>query len=432
MSHLYSKPEVSYVRDGLLTSPVERLDGRQSEDFRSIEFERGNLLNSSGSCLVRTKGCEWQTSIKLEIAEGAEVSCIDTQVDFTSSTLNTSRIPENMSAGMLSNLLRNTITLPIEQFRIIDADEKSKWFRLSISSTLATIDDSSYSNIIDTLYLSVFISLLDVRLPHTQPLNYEENQTDSLKIGKQQSKKGIDFELIDSHKGGFSLEGLNDIPLSITINVIKGVHFIDATSLEDSIDDLISVTLMFNQQGQIKGTQLNGKGELEYSQLNGVIQTQVVSHVIMPTKTLFSVWSLFDICLLVAGSVTISVSVSWASPDLLRDLVLNESERKGMCIYIIIVVAYSVFAILRRRAIYLKIFNLLLITLTLFAIIVDFLVGGIITYYYYTDNHTSTIYGFVVILICLFLATVCIINERAKEDRFRRIDAKRNVNKFAD
>ncbi|TIB68179.1 hypothetical protein E3Q23_03893 [Wallemia mellicola] len=318
MSHLYSKPEVSYVRDGLLTSPVERLDGRQSEDFRSIEFERGNLLNSSGSCLVRTKGCEWQTSIKLEIAEGAEVSCIDTQVDFTSSTLNTSRIPENMSAGMLSNLLRNTITLPIEQFRIIDADEKSKWFRLSISSTLATIDDSSYSNIIDTLYLSVFISLLDVRLPHTQPLNYEENQTDSLKIGKQQSKKGIDFELIDSHKGGFSLEGLNDIPLSITINVIKGVHFIDATSLEDSIDDLISVTLMFNQQGQIKGTQLNGKGELEYSQLNGVIQT------------------------------------------------------------------------------------------------------------------FSTIYGFVVILICLFLATVCIINERAKEDRFRRIDAKRNVNKFAD
>lgn len=219
----------------------------------------------------------------------------------------------------------------------------------------------------------------------------------------------------------------------------------------------------------------------------------------MPTKTLFSVWSLFDICLLVAGSATISVSVSWASPDLLRDLVLNESERKAglsLGIYIIIVVAYSVFAILRRRAIYLKIFNLLLITVTLFAIIVasslwilslkqhkfmrsvwtdqstetqvniqnelhccgfqntttsglfdsnantgfcadlDNKVGCMRPLIRYSNDYLnqtfSTIYSFVVILICLFLTTVCIINERAKEDRFRRIDAKRNVNKFAD
>jgi len=42
----------------------------------------------------------------------------------------------------------------------------------------------------------------------------------------------------------------------------------------------------------------------------------------------------------------------------------------------------------------------------------------------------STVYGFMAILLCLFMATLCVINERKKEERFKKIDAKRGGRGF--
>jgi len=42
----------------------------------------------------------------------------------------------------------------------------------------------------------------------------------------------------------------------------------------------------------------------------------------------------------------------------------------------------------------------------------------------------STVYGFMIILLCLFMATLCVINERKKEERFKKIDAKRGGRGF--
>jgi len=42
----------------------------------------------------------------------------------------------------------------------------------------------------------------------------------------------------------------------------------------------------------------------------------------------------------------------------------------------------------------------------------------------------STVYGFMAILGCLFLSSVCVINERKKEERFKMIDAKRGGRGF--
>jgi len=42
----------------------------------------------------------------------------------------------------------------------------------------------------------------------------------------------------------------------------------------------------------------------------------------------------------------------------------------------------------------------------------------------------STVYGFMAILLCFFMATVCVINERKKEERFKKIDAKRGGRGF--
>ncbi|TIA88051.1 hypothetical protein E3P99_02828 [Wallemia hederae] len=255
----------------------------------------------------------------------------------------------------------------------------------------------------------------------------------------------------------------------------------------------------------------------------------------MPSKTMFGIWALFDICLLVAGAVCVSVSTAWRSPDLLRDLVINDEEKRAglaLGILIILTVAYSTVAIVRRRAIYMKALNIAFILLTIVTIFIGAFArvlrpsaelktqlrrsgysrlsstrswgtsgskspsttksGYRTTHHSLTpppgyqnttsaglfsqdakqdfctdlDNKSgcerkivkfandyinsvfswvvkaamkssthiphSTIYGFVIILICLFLATVCVINERAKEDRFRRIDSKRSMGKMAD
>lgn len=42
----------------------------------------------------------------------------------------------------------------------------------------------------------------------------------------------------------------------------------------------------------------------------------------------------------------------------------------------------------------------------------------------------STIYGFMAIIGCLFLTSLCVINERKKEERFKKVDAKRGGRGF--
>lgn len=46
------------------------------------------------------------------------------------------------------------------------------------------------------------------------------------------------------------------------------------------------------------------------------------------------------------------------------------------------------------------------------------------------NNIFSTIYGFMAIIILLFLATLCVINKRMEAERFKRIDAKRGGRGF--
>ncbi|KAJ3522046.1 hypothetical protein NM688_g8933 [Phlebia brevispora] len=46
------------------------------------------------------------------------------------------------------------------------------------------------------------------------------------------------------------------------------------------------------------------------------------------------------------------------------------------------------------------------------------------------NNVFTTIYGYMAILICLFLASLCVINQRNETERFKRIDAKRGGKGF--
>lgn len=49
---------------------------------------------------------------------------------------------------------------------------------------------------------------------------------------------------------------------------------------------------------------------------------------------------------------------------------------------------------------------------------------------YSLNNTFTTIYGFMAIIISLFLASLCVINKRAEDERFKKIDAKRGGKGF--
>jgi len=61
----------------------------------------------------------------------------------------------------------------------------------------------------------------------------------------------------------------------------------------------------------------------------------------------------------------------------------------------------------------------------------NFCVGPITAFADKTLNNIfSTIYGYMAIVILLFLASICVINKRKEEERFRRIDEKRGGRGF--
>jgi len=61
----------------------------------------------------------------------------------------------------------------------------------------------------------------------------------------------------------------------------------------------------------------------------------------------------------------------------------------------------------------------------------SFCVTHLTQYADFTLNHIfTTIYGFMAVVICLLLATLCVIKKRQEDERFKKIDAKRGGQGF--
>jgi hypothetical protein len=65
------------------------------------------------------------------------------------------------------------------------------------------------------------------------------------------------------------------------------------------------------------------------------------------------------------------------------------------------------------------------------SVLTNFCVTPITSYADMTLNNVfTTVYGYMAIIICLFLATLCVINKRKEDERFKKIDAKRGGRGF--
>jgi len=218
---------------------------------------------------------------------------------------------------------------------------------------------------------------------------------------------------------------------------------------------------------------------------------------------LLGLWAAFDFLLLVAGVLSISLSIVWRAPNVLMNMVLTPSDlTAGMVlgVLLLLTVAVSIAGIIQRNHV-----NVGLIVLN-YALLVDAIAVVVIGtsvwwstlqaganfhklwlsastnsrivlqdqfkccgYFNSTDavaiggnfcasqdfvnslNATveyfcvtpitksaeltlntvfTTVYGFMGVILCLLLATLCVIKRRQEEERFKRIDEKRGGRGF--
>jgi len=229
----------------------------------------------------------------------------------------------------------------------------------------------------------------------------------------------------------------------------------------------------------------------------------------MVSKVLMGAWAFFDLCLLVAGILSVAFSIIWRKPNLMLNFTLDtgrlnaglvlgvallmtfvlslgavtqgNNATKGfvMLNWMLIVDAFAVlivgslfwFITLQERNHYFGVFqaqtNQTRIELqTMFSCCGYFtqndsvVIGGpgnfcanqtfvdsLVSPANNTDLHRcvapitaltdvtlndifTSIYGFMAVVICLFLASLCVINKRREEERFKKIDMKRGGGGF--
>jgi len=219
----------------------------------------------------------------------------------------------------------------------------------------------------------------------------------------------------------------------------------------------------------------------------------------MPSKKLMLSWWFFNVTLLAAGIVTLTLSIVWRQADILMNLILPTMDLTvglvlGVCF--LVTWAFSIGAVIQKNHVT---GGLVLLNWLLIANMVYLTVAGTFIWFFtlriqnnfhtvwskqtpstriaiqdmfkccgYFDGYDlvemggtfcadptfvrqtqsfcvtpitqrandtlnpifSTVYGFMAILLCFFMATLCVINERKKEERFKKIDAKRGGRGF--
>ncbi|TRM59375.1 hypothetical protein BD626DRAFT_572664 [Schizophyllum amplum] len=204
----------------------------------------------------------------------------------------------------------------------------------------------------------------------------------------------------------------------------------------------------------------------------------------MVSKKLMGVWAFLDVALLAGGAFALAMSIVWRAPDVLRHMTLSDSDlTAGMAVGISMIITFfvSLGAIVQKNHVTI---GLVILNYCLVAEGVIVLVIGTILWYFSlqeranfhelwaeltpdtrlqlqdqfsccgyfngTDlqesnfcvssitsvgdniimNVFTTVYGFMAIVICLLLATICVIKKRNETERFKKIDAKRGGKGF--
>ncbi|GAA5984697.1 hypothetical protein JCM10908_003465 [Rhodotorula pacifica] len=144
---------------------------------------------------------------------------------------------------------------------------------------------SDGGNVIDSAVIAARAALASARIPQTRTIGLEEENSaaaaaasgegagmttdegfSGLVKGGKGGSKAVDFELVDGGEQGVRLQGWQELPVSITLNLIDQIPHLDATVLEESATSSRLVA-SFLSSGNLCGVTQLGEGEIEYARM---------------------------------------------------------------------------------------------------------------------------------------------------------------------
>ncbi|GBE85790.1 ribosomal protein S5 domain 2-like protein [Sparassis crispa] len=300
-----SKAERSYIQTSLHAKSPFRADGRALLDYRTVLLETGVAPLANGSAKLNIGkslhegggGTEVLAAVKLEVENVEQDNGVDGGRITCSVTCSPAAYPHLSSNALedlqydLTTLLHQTLSHPSLHPQNLGILPNKKVWLLSLD--LVILSDSG--NVYDALFMAARAALWDTKVPRTRALQYHAHRSvssavatddmdiDEGKVGegtvsgfdtRKMASAAADFELPDYWDEGEVLGMRDRWPVSVTMNILPSVHFLDATSAEEASAPLqLLLVFSFSQdfQSNLQAVRLLGPGEIKLAQMKTLL-----------------------------------------------------------------------------------------------------------------------------------------------------------------
>ncbi|KAF8474461.1 ribosomal protein S5 domain 2-like protein [Russula ochroleuca] len=301
-----SKSEKAYIQASLQAQSPLRGDGRSLHQFRAVTLQTGVVPIANGSAhlnLGRSSdesmgGTEILAAAKLEVEDISalgnsggsnsggrivcSVSCSPAAYSYLSATA-LDDLQHDYST-ILNDVLSHASLRP-PNLGIIPG--RKAWL---LSLDLMVLSDAG--NIYDALFMAARAALWDTRVPRTRAVEYRPDNKkggggkggDEMDVDtepqsgldtRRAKAPAADFELEDSWDDGVVLGGRDAWPVSVTLNLFPGVHFLDATTQEEAATPLRLILIFSYPAGSpaaLHGMHLLGTGDTGLAQIESLVK----------------------------------------------------------------------------------------------------------------------------------------------------------------
>ncbi|BEI85821.1 hypothetical protein CcaverHIS002_0601080 [Cutaneotrichosporon cavernicola] len=280
-----SPAERDYIISGLLSDPALRVDGRSLLSPRPIETEYGVMPAANGSARVRVGGTEAVAGIKLDVGEVSKGSFeggpgwrAKVEVDITPQALPSTdpKTLQTLSASYAA-LLAEHFVPSVSPLKITE----TRAFIPSLHIALLSCDGA----IASALTLAARGAFADLQVPVTKVVGMEEEdaetQADLAGIkgaiaagragkgkGRARARGGDDWDI---EGDSAPLEGREELPVLVTLNLVGEKEFVDA-SLREEAACPARVHVFVRPGGRIAGIRMEGDGGIATERIRPLLE----------------------------------------------------------------------------------------------------------------------------------------------------------------
>ncbi|GAA6036320.1 hypothetical protein JCM8097_001664 [Rhodosporidiobolus ruineniae] len=302
---LFSPAELSFAQVPLTHSsatahpsdePPLRPDGRLPLQYRDLVLQTGvsqaqGALGSARVVVEDAAGTAGGQSTEIwagvrgeveNMDEGQEGGKVVVSLECAPTALPSLRaeLPQHLATLLTSLFSPSSLPLSLLSQLVILPAAKSWTLYLDV-----LVLSSAGGNVTDLAILAARAALANTRIPLTRSIGFEEDQTalgetekitadegfSGLVKGGKAGSKAVDFELVDGGEQGVRLEGWQDLPVGLTLNLINQLPHLDATVLEESAS-ASQLVACFTPSGDVCGLTQMGEGEIEFARVMPLVQ----------------------------------------------------------------------------------------------------------------------------------------------------------------